>query len=81
MKFFNSYQRNTHSACLVNNRFDKNDIFSLMFKLPLLSLLQQYTGLRKLDLSHNNLGDVGARILGKAIGMNDPVVFGIEHLN
>ncbi|WAR20160.1 LR74B-like protein [Mya arenaria] len=31
----------------------------------------QFTGLRKLDLSHNNFGDVGAEILGKALDNNE----------
>ena len=34
---------------------------------PLLSF-QQFTGLRNLDLSHNDLGDTGGQILGHAIG-------------
>ncbi|XP_045186403.2 leucine-rich repeat-containing protein 74B-like isoform X2 [Mercenaria mercenaria] len=31
----------------------------------------QFTGLRNLDLSHNDLGDIGAQILGHAIGDNE----------
>ncbi|XP_052269196.1 leucine-rich repeat-containing protein 74B-like isoform X2 [Dreissena polymorpha] len=31
----------------------------------------QYTGLKKLDMSHNNFGDIGAEILGKAIDSNE----------
>ncbi|XP_060576272.1 leucine-rich repeat-containing protein 74B-like isoform X2 [Ruditapes philippinarum] len=58
---------------LSGNSFKEHDAESFAAMLN----VGQFTGLRNLDLSHNDLGDIGGQILGHAIGDNET----LTHLN